>query len=77
MPELWLVRAAAAHRAGVERLQSTRERGHDTIRTYAGQLLTHLIDWYGRNGYVVDRTKQMPDRSLVHMTKTLRRKEAQ
>jgi GNAT superfamily N-acetyltransferase len=55
--------------------QRARECGRDTIRLYTGQPLTHLIDWYTRNGYVTERIEQMPDRSVVHMIKTLNNSE--
>lgn len=48
-----------------------RELGRDRIRLYTGQPLTDLIDWYGRNGYEIERTEALPDRSIVHMLKLL------
>ncbi len=47
------------------------ELGRGRIRLYTGAPLTHLIDWYGRNGYEVERTEILPDRTIVHMLKTL------
>ena len=77
VPALSMVQQAkASHRAGVEHLQWARDCGHDTIRLYAGRLFTHLIDWYGRNGYEVERIEQMPDHGVAQVMKTLRRKEA-
>ena len=48
-----------------------RDLGRGRIRLYTGEPLTHLIDWYGRNGYEVERTEVLPDRRIVHMLKTL------
>lgn len=53
--------AAAETRA--RQLQRTR------IRLYTGQPLQHLVDWYGRKGYVTERIEKLADRSLVHMIK--------
>lgn len=51
--------------------QRARELGRSTMRLYTGEALTHLIDWYGRNGYVIERIEQLEDRNLVHMIKQL------
>ena len=48
-----------------------REIGRETIRLYTGTLLTHLVQWYGRHGYTIERIEQMPDRSATHMVKQL------
>lgn len=48
-----------------------RDLGRGRIRLYTGEPLTHLIHWYGRNGYEVERTEVLPDRRIVHMLKTL------
>jgi GNAT superfamily N-acetyltransferase len=48
-----------------------RQLGRNAVRLYTGQPLTDLIDWYARNGYEIERTEQLPDRSIVHMLKTL------
>ena len=48
-----------------------RQLGRDTVRLYTGTPLTHLVDWYGRNGYVVERVEQLSDRSITHMVKRL------
>ena len=42
------------------------------MRLYTGAPLVHLIDWYGRNGYAEERREQLPDRTVVHMMKSLR-----
>ena len=48
-----------------------RELSFTTIRLYTGTLLVHLVAWYGRHGYAVERIEQRPDRSITHMIKTL------
>ena len=51
--------------------ERARQLGRSQIRLYTGQPLTHLIDWYARNGYEVERTETLPDRSIAHMLKPL------
>jgi ribosomal protein S18 acetylase RimI-like enzyme len=41
------------------------------IRLYTGSPLTHLIAWYGRHGFTVERIEALPDRSITHMIKAL------
>jgi ribosomal protein S18 acetylase RimI-like enzyme len=48
-----------------------RELMRDTIRLYTGAVLKHLIDWYGRHGYRVERIEQLSDRAITHMIKPL------
>ncbi len=48
-----------------------RELGLTTMRLYTGAILKHLIDWYSRHGYRIDRIEQMPDRQVAHMVKGL------
>jgi ribosomal protein S18 acetylase RimI-like enzyme len=48
-----------------------RELKRDTIRLYTGAVLQHLIDWYGRHGYRVERIEQLSDRAIMHMIKPL------
>ncbi|NJO22768.1 MAG: GNAT family N-acetyltransferase [Sphingomonadales bacterium] len=48
-----------------------RELKRDTIRLYTGAVLQHLIDWYGRHGYRVERIEQLSDRAITHMIKPL------
>ncbi len=48
-----------------------RELGLDTMRLYTGTVLRHLVDWYGRNGYTVERIEELSDRSVTHMLKHL------
>ena len=42
-----------------------------TIRLYTGATLTHLVDWYTRHGFVVERIEHRVDRSVAHMIKKL------
>jgi ribosomal protein S18 acetylase RimI-like enzyme len=48
-----------------------RELGRGVIRLYTGAVLQHLIDWYGRHGYRVERIEQLSDRAITHMMKPL------
>lgn len=48
-----------------------RELGLDTVRLYTASKLGHLVAWYGRNGYDIERVQELPDRSLTHMRKQL------
>lgn len=48
-----------------------RELGLDVVRLYTGAVLQHLIDWYGRHGYRVERIEQLSDRAITHMMKPL------
>jgi ribosomal protein S18 acetylase RimI-like enzyme len=41
------------------------------VRLYTGTLLTHLVAWYGRHGYAVERIEALSDRSITHMIKHL------
>ena len=46
----------------------------DVIRLYTGALLSHLIAWYSRHGYRIERREERPDgREIVHMIKHLNR----
>ena len=45
------------------------ELGRTTVRLYTGTPLKHLVAWYGRHGYSIERVEQMPDRSITHMLK--------
>jgi len=51
--------------------ERARHLGLSTMRLYTGTLLTHLVAWYGRNGYVTERIEELPDRSVTHMVKRL------
>ena len=46
-----------------------RELNLSLLRLYTGTKLTHLVAWYGRHGYVVERIEERPDRSITHMRK--------
>ena len=48
-----------------------RALGRDTMRLYTGATLDHLIAWYGRNGYTVERDEPLEDRNITHMVKRL------
>jgi ribosomal protein S18 acetylase RimI-like enzyme len=48
-----------------------RELGLSVMRLYTGATLQHLIDWYGRHGYTVERIEQLSDRAITHMMKRL------
>jgi GNAT superfamily N-acetyltransferase len=48
-----------------------RELGLDTMRLYTGTVLEHLVAWYARNGYELERIEQLSDRSLTHMIKRI------
>jgi len=48
-----------------------RQLGRAVIRLYTGTPLTHLVTWYGRHGYAVERIEALSDRSITHMIKHL------
>jgi ribosomal protein S18 acetylase RimI-like enzyme len=48
-----------------------RELGLDTMRLYTGAILKHLVDWYTRHGYAIERIEGRPDRTIAHMVKPL------
>ena len=48
-----------------------RELGLNVVRLYTGAVLQHLIDWYGRHGYRVERIEQLSDRAITHMMKPI------
>lgn len=56
-------------------LAATVERGrglgYKTIRLYTGSPLEHLIGWYGRHGFAIERTEALSDRSITHMVKKI------
>lgn len=51
--------------------------GYGRIRLYTGEKLTRNVEWYARNGYAIERTERMSDRTAVHMIKDLRIREDQ
>lgn len=75
---LWSIAVdPAAQGSGLGRalLDATDERarqlGLSVVRLYTGTPLRHLIEWYGRHGYVVERIEALSDRSITHMMKHL------
>jgi GNAT superfamily N-acetyltransferase len=48
-----------------------RELGCATLRLFTGAPLVHLIAWYGRHGYAIERREALSDREIVHMVKHL------
>ena len=48
-----------------------RQLGLGVMRLYTGVALQHLVDWYGRRGYTVERIEQLSDRAIAHMMKRL------
>lgn len=48
-----------------------RELGIDTMRLYTGATLSHLVDWYARSGYAMERIEELHDRTVAHMVKSL------
>jgi ribosomal protein S18 acetylase RimI-like enzyme len=54
-----------------------REIGHSTVRLYTGTALGHLVGWYARHGYAVERIEALSDRSITHMIKHLDHAEEQ
>lgn len=48
-----------------------RDLGLSTLRLYTGAALDHLIAWYSRHGYVLERIEELADRSIAHMVKRL------
>lgn len=47
------------------------EAGRATVRLYTGSTLAHLVGWYGRHGYLLEREEHLSDRSITHMVKHL------
>jgi N-acetylglutamate synthase-like GNAT family acetyltransferase len=75
---LWSIAVSPSEqRAGVARAmlaateQRARQLDRTVVRLYTGTLLKHLIAWYGRHGYSIERTETLSDRSVTHMAKRL------
>jgi N-acetylglutamate synthase-like GNAT family acetyltransferase len=51
--------------------ERARQLGLPVVRLYTGTLLRHLVEWYGRHGYAVERVEALSDRSITHMIKHL------
>jgi GNAT superfamily N-acetyltransferase len=67
----------ATQRAGLGRSllsaadERARQLGRAIIRLYTGTPLVHLVAWYGRHGYAIERIEALSDRSITHMIKHL------
>ena len=48
-----------------------RQIGRTLLRLYTGTPLAHLVAWYGRHGYAIERIEALSDRSITHMIKHL------
>jgi len=48
-----------------------QELGLATMRLYTGATLSHLVDWYTRNGYAMERIEEGSDRTIAHMVKSI------
>jgi len=68
----------AAQGAGLGRrlldaaIDRARELERPIVRLYTGSPLTHLIAWYGRHGFIVEREEVLVDRRITHMVRDLR-----
>ena len=51
--------------------QRARALGLEIMRLYTGATLQHLVDWYGRNGYLMERLEALSDRTIAHMVKRI------
>ena len=51
--------------------QRARQLGRTVARLYTGTPLGHLVAWYGRHGFAVERIEALSDRSITHMIKYL------
>lgn len=47
------------------------QAGRRVVRLYTGSTLAHLVGWYGRHGYLLEREEHLSDRSITHMVKHL------
>jgi ribosomal protein S18 acetylase RimI-like enzyme len=67
--------AAQGHGLGRSMLEFAEAQatslGYKVIRLYTGSVLTHLIDWYRRHGFEVERVEVLSDRTITHMMKQL------
>lgn len=45
--------------------------GLTMMRLYTGTRLQHLVSWYGRHGYGIERIEELADRSITHMSKRI------
>jgi GNAT superfamily N-acetyltransferase len=51
--------------------ERARQIGRTVVRLYTGTPLAHLVTWYGRHGYTIERIEALSDRSITHMIKHL------
>lgn len=51
--------------------ERARQIGRPLLRLYTGTPLAHLVAWYGRHGYSIERIEALSDRSITHMIKNL------
>src|SRR5262245_28188399 len=51
--------------------ERARHIGRTLVRLYTGTPLAHLVAWYGRHGYAIERIEALSDRSITHMIKHL------
>jgi GNAT superfamily N-acetyltransferase len=67
--------AAQGHGIGHSLLALAEEKageaGLKILRLYTGEKLQKNVEWYQRNGYVVERVEALSDRRVVHMIKQL------
>ena len=75
---IWSVATAPSEQGrglGNRLLAAAEERARQlklsTMRLYTGQKLVSNVAWYQRHGYAIERIEQMPDRTVVHMVKTI------
>ncbi len=45
--------------------------GYNVIRLYTGSVLTHLIEWYRRHSFTIERVETLSDRTITHMMKRI------
>lgn len=57
--------------------QRAVEEKQPRIVLYTGEPLTSNIAWYQRLGFTIDTIEAMPDRRIVHMSKTIQSKTIQ
>ena len=51
--------------------ERARQLGRSVVRLYTGTPLHHLVGWYGRHGFALERIEALSDRSITHMIKHL------
>lgn len=75
---IWSVATAPSHQgSGLGRALlaaaevRARQLGRSVLRLYTGATLEHLIAWYGRHGYRIERIEALSDRRIAHMMKRI------